>query len=308
MHYTARRLPRTAEEWNKFLLEKYDYGLWPFALSLYHLFYFKGYESLYSRKELPGILKDGRAESYRKPRQNTKRLKNLKSNIFKALAEHLDLFGWRTDEEFIIDLFDVGPFLKRLDSLIAANDKILEDSIRAKPPWDSRGRPVKPIHQVAFLWSEVMRDEKRRRWSEILALLKYFKTGFFYSWAVSDEGIRDLLKEERRWKNISPDSITDRPQFLKAVGIYKDFLEKVLDTTKVDEEKLSQEFISVLKKSEKKAAYGLYLVRLRSLYFPIPSQDVERKKRELEVSEAFKKSLSTQSNNFALLKETPNIN
>jgi len=293
MRYTTRQLPETAEEWNNFLLEKYDYGLWPFALSLYYLFYLKGYESLYSREELPEILKEGWTESFRKLRQNTKKLKNLKSNIFKTLAEHLDLFGWRTDEEFIIDLFDVRPFLKGLDSSIAGSDKILEDSIRTKPPWDGRGRPVKPIHQVAFLWSEVMRDEKGRRWKQILSLLKYFETGSFYSWAASDEGIRELLKWER-WENMSPDSITNRPQFLKAVGIYEDFLEKVLDTTKVDEETLRQEFISILKKNKKKAEYGFYLKQLRSLYFPIPSQDVERKKRELEESEAFKKSLPTQ--------------
>jgi len=45
--------------------------------------------------------------------------------------------------------------------------------LTSRPPFYGRGRPIKFVCQVAFVWSEIMRDRKGRRWEDILALFSW---------------------------------------------------------------------------------------------------------------------------------------
>lgn len=226
----------TAREWNDFLIEKYGYGIWEFAHALTETLYYKGYKYFFHPgTKIPIILSFDVAYYKLLKWESIERLGNLKSHIVKVLVEERNKYGRfcnekkisKADARKIIEFFDLEPFVKKLTNYLWD----IQESLRIwNPLQNKKGRPIKPIYLIAFLWSEVMKDKKRRQWSKILDLLKWFSKRLKTS------------KYGQAYLNI-PDNISQK--------------------------NLKREFMFVFKRSYSNRGRYEFLEEQRSIYFPI---------------------------------------
>ena|GEM_PF-2134222 len=165
LQYRKRPLPKTAEGWNSFLLEEYGYGIWPFVHSFAGLL-FTFVPDYFRAKDVQSLRlgKMAAADMHDRLKWKLRELKNLERHIIKVLAED------KKDEESIPKSYGTEKLFLQLhvDQAVAARLWPI-----SRPPFYGRGRPIKFVCQVAFVWSEIMRDRRGRRWAHILALFKW---------------------------------------------------------------------------------------------------------------------------------------
>jgi len=165
--YKKRPLPKTAEGWDSLLLKEYGYGLWPFVHSFAGLLF--TFIPDYFKAKDPQSLRLGKlsmADRHDRLTWRLRELKNLERHIIKVLAED------KKDEESIPESYGTETLFKQLhvDQAVA-----LRLRLTSRPPFYDRGRPIKFVCQVAFVWSEIMRDRMGRRWFYALGLFKWMR-------------------------------------------------------------------------------------------------------------------------------------
>ncbi len=167
--------PVTSQDWDSFLLEKCEYGIWYFSFCLAKLIA----EADLRYRYAPGT-KFARASIYGVKdffKIECERRRKLKASIIKTYYDSLCDWGWieRRKEEpiekdinFIIDIYpEVGALLNKL------NDEI-NDFKEFTPFWEKKGRPIEIRNIIASIWALVMKEKGKSPWENIEYLLRWF--------------------------------------------------------------------------------------------------------------------------------------
>lgn len=161
--------PKTAQGWDSLLTKEYDYGIWNFSYSVADMIIIKAHKYRYHPKtELPRILLTNRTE-YLKDEIRIR--ENLKAYIIKNLYKSLIGIMWDKGKEltewhynYIIDVYDLEPFFKKLNFEIKSFESFL----------GKKGRPPESRYLIASIWAQVIKHNKRHNWHLIEHLLCWF--------------------------------------------------------------------------------------------------------------------------------------
>ncbi|KPK77295.1 MAG: hypothetical protein AMJ89_02640 [candidate division Zixibacteria bacterium SM23_73] len=160
----------TPQELNSFLMDKYGFGLHPFALILYH-------HSAYRDDLFP---------SKRKCLELKKKFQNLKNKIidvigdYEAFISDVDIKKWyEIDKERKVKTFFMAALKAyKLDSFFNIIDETIDEIdrfIKLKNP----GPPIKPINLIASSYALLMQENNyKKEWEFIADIIDWFPENF----------------------------------------------------------------------------------------------------------------------------------
>lgn len=156
-------IPKNAQDWNSFLIKKYEYGICNFSYCLAEMIIKeKGTYGFHPRTNFPRLLiKKSRSEYFR---EEIIIREDLKKRIIKTMGYSLRGVGWRDEYNFIVDIYDLEPFFKNLDKEIES----------FKPYLRKRGRPPEIRHRIVSIWAQVMKGNRGTNWDRIEYLYRWF--------------------------------------------------------------------------------------------------------------------------------------
>lgn len=172
-HYKERRLPETAEGWDNLLLRKYGCGLWPFVHSFAgQLFtfvpdYFKiSYFEINGEPQSLRLGKMTAGDMHHEVTWKLEKSRKLERHIIEDLAKD------KKDEKSIPKRYGTQTLFHQLhvDQAVFARLRPI-----SRPAFYGRGRPIKFVCRIAFVWSEVMKNHRGRSWFDALGLFKWMR-------------------------------------------------------------------------------------------------------------------------------------
>lgn len=166
-------LPKTAEGWDSLLLEKYGYGLWPFVHSFAgQLFtfvpdYFKiRYFKINGEPQSLRLGKMTAGDMYDEVTWKLEKSRKLERHIIRDLAKD------KKDEKSIPERYGTQALFHQLHVDLAVFARL---RLISRPAFYGRGRPIKFVYRVAFVWSEAMKNHRGRSWFDALGLFEWMR-------------------------------------------------------------------------------------------------------------------------------------
>lgn len=169
--------PTTAHDWDSFLIDKYDYGIWSFSFSIAKMIAGANRKYCYDPEtEFPRSFNYALDKFMKKEIERRERLKTI---IINTYHDSLCDWGWveegePTEQEinFIKDIYkDAGSHLESID-------KEIKGFKRFRPFWKKEGRPIELKNIIASVWAQILKDKRGSNWKQIEYLLRWFFNKF----------------------------------------------------------------------------------------------------------------------------------